>query len=302
MSFCARLRLSAPFCGSALDPAIGAAAAARIPPIFLLCSLAHRLSNFGGSGAQGAVRTERSGLSVLNPLGGGPGALVPVRRSGCVFPCGPQTPTGPDRISSGSWGEPRVGKVDFKEGLETYWVPRDRFEILDVPPPVADDRREQGGTGPGRCCAAAGRVVVGEGHGRLARDNDQGRWTMMLMVPDWCSAPVVAAAFVRAGAKEARARLADVRLAPLFEGRCAQTLQRIHDEFIPPAVWGWSARTFDTRLSDFRRSAPESLRTRPRQPSGCRRAPVSRLNRSRGRPHRDLARMRKARRLPGLSS
>jgi hypothetical protein len=73
---------------------------------------------------------------------------------------------------------------------------------------------------------------------------------------------------------------ADVRLAPLAEGRSLQTLHvgafddegpvlaRMHDEVIPAAGLAPTGRHHEIYLSDFRRVPPERRRTILRQPVG----------------------------------
>jgi hypothetical protein len=111
-----------------------------------------------------------------------------------------------------------------------------------------------------------------------ARDKSRWDWTLMIMVPDWTDEAVFAAAVDRVGAGNAPARLGDVRLDTLSEGRCAQTLHvgpfdeeadvlaRMHHEFIPAQGLGLAGRHHEIYLSDLRRTAPEKLRTILRQP------------------------------------
>jgi hypothetical protein len=111
-----------------------------------------------------------------------------------------------------------------------------------------------------------------------ARDKSRWDWTLMIMVPDWIDEAAFAAAVDRVGAGNAPARLGDVRLDTLSEGRCAQTLHvgpfdeeadvlaRMHHEFIPAQGLGLAGRHHEIYLSDLRRTAPEKLRTILRQP------------------------------------
>jgi hypothetical protein len=111
-----------------------------------------------------------------------------------------------------------------------------------------------------------------------ARDKSRWDWTLMIMVPNWTDEAVFAAAVDRVGAGKAPARLGDVRLDTLSEGRCAQTLHvgpfdeeadvlaRMHHEFIPAQGLGLAGRHHEIYLSDLRRTAPEKLRTILRQP------------------------------------
>ena len=107
-----------------------------------------------------------------------------------------------------------------------------------------------------------------------ARDTSRWEWTLLLMVPDWIDAEFVESAIAVVGDKKQRpARLDDLRLAILTEGRCVQTLHvgsfddeapvlaRMHDEFIPDAGLELSGKHHEIYFSDFRRVAPEKLRT-----------------------------------------
>ncbi|UNK71883.1 GyrI-like domain-containing protein [Microbacterium sp. H1-D42] len=112
-----------------------------------------------------------------------------------------------------------------------------------------------------------------------ARDKSQWHWTMMLMAPEWVPAAMVSAAVAKVAAKkDAPARLDEVRLESLTEGLCVQTLHlgsfddeapvlaQMHDEFIPDAGLELTGRHHEIYFSDFRRVAPEKLRTLLRQP------------------------------------
>ena len=112
-----------------------------------------------------------------------------------------------------------------------------------------------------------------------ARDKSRWHWTMMLMVPDWVPPELVAAAVTKVAAKkDAPARLHDLRLEALAEGLCVQTLHvgsfddeapvlaEMHDEFIPEAGLELTGTHHEVYFSDFRRVAPEKLRTLLRQP------------------------------------
>ena len=91
-------------------------------------------------------------------------------------------------------------------------------------------------------------------------------------------ADLVSAAVEQAGQKNRPARLDDVRLEPLSEGRCVQTLhlgsfddeaavlERMHDEFIPENGLRMVGRHHEIYLSDARRTPPHRLRTMLRQP------------------------------------
>lgn len=111
-----------------------------------------------------------------------------------------------------------------------------------------------------------------------ARDKSRWDWTMMLMVPDWLDLAMFSAAVEAVGAKKPPPRLDDVRLEPLTEGRCVQTmhlgpydaeaevLAQLHDDFLPDHGLRPTGKHHEIYLSDARRVAPEKLRTILRQP------------------------------------
>lgn len=113
-----------------------------------------------------------------------------------------------------------------------------------------------------------------------ARDKSRWRWTLMIMVPDWIEADMFAAAVEQAGSRNPPERLGEVRLETLSEGECVQTLHvgsfddeadildRMHQGFIPDNGRRMVGRHHEIYFSDFRKVAPEKLRTLLRQPVG----------------------------------
>ena len=111
-----------------------------------------------------------------------------------------------------------------------------------------------------------------------ARDKSRWDWTLLLLVPEWVEQALIADAVVAAGAKDPPSRLGDVRVEALAEGRCVQTLHlgsfddegpvldRMHRRFIAESGLRLSGKHHEIYLSDFRRVAPEKLRTILRQP------------------------------------
>lgn len=111
-----------------------------------------------------------------------------------------------------------------------------------------------------------------------SRDESRWDWTMMLMVPDWIDGAMVDTAITRTADKGAPPRLDDLRLQEISEGRCVQTLHigsfddeapvldRMHHGFIPDQGLRMDGRHHEVYLSDFRRVAPERMRTILRQP------------------------------------
>lgn len=111
-----------------------------------------------------------------------------------------------------------------------------------------------------------------------ARDKSAWDFTLMLLVPDWLDRPQVEEVAEAVERKSAPPRLRDVRFETLDEGTCVQTLHigpfdaeaevlaRLHDEVIPDADLTMTGKHHEIYLSDFRRTAPERLRTILRQP------------------------------------
>ncbi|WP_150255900.1 GyrI-like domain-containing protein [Nocardiopsis deserti] len=202
-------------------------------------------------------------------------------------------------------------KTDFKRTLDAYQAKRGRFRITEVPDLryLMIDGHGDPNTSPAFTEAVealypvayklkfASRRDLGRDYVVMpleglwwaedmdaftaARDKSQWDWTMMIMVPDWIGQDMFAAAVERVAAKNRPARLGDVRLESLAEGRCVQTLhvgsfdgeadvlRRMHHEFIPDHGLRMLGRHHEIYLSDFRRVAPEKLRTILRQPVGA---------------------------------
>ncbi|MER7458813.1 GyrI-like domain-containing protein [Micromonospora sp. NPDC126480] len=199
-------------------------------------------------------------------------------------------------------------KVDFKQTLDGYQARRGRFRIVDVPDLqyLMIDGQGDPNTAPAfaeaiealypvayRLKFASKRelgrdYVVPPLEGlwwaedlasfTTARDKSRWDWTLMLMVPDWLDQARFATAVEQARAKNPPARLDDVRLETLSEGRCVQTLHvgsfddeadvlaQLHHEVIPGHGFRLSGTHHEIYLSDFRRVAAEKQRTILRQP------------------------------------
>lgn len=111
-----------------------------------------------------------------------------------------------------------------------------------------------------------------------ARDKGRWSWTLMLMIPDWIDDDMLDDAVAQASAKKPPPRLDDLRIDSLDEGRCVQTLHHgssddegpvlaeMHDRFIPDNGLRMRGRHREVYFSDFRRVAPDKLRTLLRQP------------------------------------
>jgi hypothetical protein len=111
-----------------------------------------------------------------------------------------------------------------------------------------------------------------------ARDKSRWDWTAMIMTPDWITAELFADTVTALTTKNPPARLDDVRLETLEEGRCVQTLHigpydaeadvlaYMHDHFIAEAGLRMSGKHHEIYLSDARRAERATLRTILRQP------------------------------------
>lgn len=114
-----------------------------------------------------------------------------------------------------------------------------------------------------------------------AREKSRWDWTLMIMVPDWIDQDMFAAAVAQMADKDRPRRIDEVRLESLTEGRCVQTLHigsfddeaetlaRMHHEFIPDHGLRMLGKHHEIYLSDFRRTPPEKRRTILRQPVGA---------------------------------
>jgi hypothetical protein len=100
---------------------------------------------------------------------------------------------------------------------------------------------------------------------------------MMLMMPDWITAPAFGEAVDSFRAKDGEVP-GTLRFEAFEENRCAQilhvgsyddeapTIRRLHEEFLPAHGLVENGRHHEIYLSDPRRVAPEKLKTILRQP------------------------------------
>ena len=201
-------------------------------------------------------------------------------------------------------------KVDLKKSLDAYRAKVGQFRVLDVPDLqyLMIDGHGNPNTSPVFAeavetlypVAYALKFASKRGLGRdfvvmplegqwwaddmdsftAARDKSRWDWTLMIMQPDWIDGDLFAAAVEQVRAKSRPPRLDGLRLEPLSEGRCVQTLHvgafddeadvlaRMHDEFIPGNGLHMVGKHHEIYLSDTRRVAPEKQRTILRQPVG----------------------------------
>jgi hypothetical protein len=201
-----------------------------------------------------------------------------------------------------------TGKIDFKRSLDAYQARSGEFRCVQVPDLqyLMCDGHGDPNTSPDYTEAIAALFPVAyklkfaskRDLGRdyvvmpleglwwaedmdsftTSRDKSRWDWTLMIMVPDWVDQRMFHAAVEQAGAKNRPARLGDIRLESLAEGRCVQTLHvgsfddeagvlaRMHHQFLPDYGLRLAGKHHEIYLSDFRRVAPERLRTILRQP------------------------------------
>jgi hypothetical protein len=111
-----------------------------------------------------------------------------------------------------------------------------------------------------------------------ARDKSQWDFTLMIMQPEWISEDMFREAIAKVAEKTPPKWLDKVRLDTLNEGKSVQTLHigsfddeadvlaKMHHEFIPDNNLQMTGKHHEIYLSDFRKVAPEKLRTILRQP------------------------------------
>lgn len=111
-----------------------------------------------------------------------------------------------------------------------------------------------------------------------ARDKSQWDFTLMIMQPEWVTEDMFSAAVKKVAQKDAPTGLNKIRLEELSEGLCVQTLhigsfdnetdtlEKLHHDFIPKNGLKLTGKHHEIYLSDFRKVAPQKLRTILRQP------------------------------------
>lgn len=199
-------------------------------------------------------------------------------------------------------------KIDFKRTLDGYRAESGVFRVIDLPEQqyLMIDGHGDPNTSPAYPDALAALYPVAyrlkftskRDFGRdyvvppleglwwaedlssftAARDKSKWDWTMMILTPDWIDQALFQAATEQVAAKSAPSRLNEVRLEPLAEGRCVQTLHlgsfddeaailaELHHEFLPGHGYQPTGTHHEVYFSDPRKVAPERLRTLLRQP------------------------------------
>lgn len=199
-------------------------------------------------------------------------------------------------------------KADLKREITTYAAPRGRFEIVTVAPAqfLMIDGHGDPNTAPEYADALATLYPVAYGLKFLSkndigrdytvmplealwwaddletftsgRDKSQWDWTVMNLLPDWITSDHFERVRERVARKGAAPMLDRLRLEPLAEGLCVQTLhigpydaegpilERLHHDFVPDNGLRLRGKHHEIYLNDARRTAPENLRTILRQP------------------------------------
>ncbi len=198
-------------------------------------------------------------------------------------------------------------KSDLKREIASYRATAGRYDVVDVPPLqylALDGHGDPNGPAFTEAVEAlypvayALKAIGRRDHGRdhvvmpleglwsaddwraytSARDKTRWDWTLLILTPDWLDEAAVGEAVETVASRRRPTRLADVRLQPLAEGTCVQTLHvgsfddegpvlaRMHNEVVPAHGFEMTGRHHEVYLSDPRRTAPERLRTILRQP------------------------------------
>ena len=116
-------------------------------------------------------------------------------------------------------------------------------------------------------------------------DQSQWDWSAMIMLPSWITDDMFGTVVAKVQEKNVRAKrnlpgLELLRCAELDEGQCVQTLHKgpfseegvvlkeMHESFIPDQGLQMQGKHHEIYFNDFRKTAPEKLRTLLRQPVG----------------------------------
>ncbi|MCO6186361.1 GyrI-like domain-containing protein [Rhizobium sp. L1K21] len=199
-------------------------------------------------------------------------------------------------------------KVDFKKTLKTlYAPPKNKFVEVEVPAlnylmidgigdpgkakayaealetlyPVAYTLKFASKTELGRDYAVPpleGLWWADDMNAFVAGQRDQWRWTMMIMIPDWIDAAMVADVVEQVKKKKSPPAMGKLRMENLAEGRVVQimhigpyseeapVLAKLHNEYMPLNGLTFNGKHHEIYLGDPRRTAPEKLKTVLRQP------------------------------------
>ena len=111
-----------------------------------------------------------------------------------------------------------------------------------------------------------------------SRAKTQWDFTLMIMQPSWITQEMFKSAVQKVAEKNPSASLSKIRFETLDEATCVQTLhigsfddeaavlEQMHHQFIPEQGFRLTKKHHEIYFSDFRKVAPEKLRTLLRQP------------------------------------
>ncbi|GAB2829590.1 GyrI-like domain-containing protein [Alpinimonas psychrophila] len=199
-------------------------------------------------------------------------------------------------------------KSDFKKEIETYTAPGGKFEVVTVPAmrclmidghgdpntsqafkdvlatiyPVAYKLKffSKGELGRDYAVMPLEALWWSDDMDSFtsARDKSQWNWTAMNMVPEWLTQEHFDAVVNAVARKGGAPALEKLRLEPIDEGLCVQTLHigsyddeapvldTMHHEFIPANGLRMIGKHHEIYLSDARRTPADKLKTILRQP------------------------------------
>jgi hypothetical protein len=110
------------------------------------------------------------------------------------------------------------------------------------------------------------------------RDKSKWNWTLMIMQPNWITKTIFKSVLENVKTKYETLDFSKVKFKEINESKCVQTLhigsfddeadilKEIHENFIPVNNLVMTKKHHEIYLSDFRRVAPEKLKTILRQP------------------------------------
>lgn len=197
-------------------------------------------------------------------------------------------------------------KLDLKRELDQYQAKRTEFRLLEVPATqylMVDGHGGPDSTEFADAITAlfpvayrlkfASKAELGEDYVVMpleglwwaddpavfaTRDKSAWDWTAMIMTPDWITPELFVRSSAEVAARNPAVTLGEVRLDSLEEGLSVQTLHlgsfedetavlaELHDRFLPEHGLAPTQKHHEIYLSDFRKVAPEKLRTIIRQP------------------------------------
>jgi hypothetical protein len=197
-------------------------------------------------------------------------------------------------------------KRDFKKELDQYQAKQGEFRLLEVPPTRYLMVDGHGGPDSAEYADALAALFpvayglkfsskreLGEDYVVMplealwsaddprvfaTREKSAWDWTAMIMTPHWITAELFERTIETVRRKDGAASLDQVRLTTLEEGLSVQVLHvgsfeaetpllvELHERFLPEHGLAPTRRHHEIYLSDYRKVAPEKLRTIIRQP------------------------------------